>query len=135
MPSPFVDLNQATLFGDRSRPRDRAPRVADELFDALMHVTKTNAASLTASGRGMANRHLKELRNAGATPAEVLRRSQVYVERFRSTPTSGALTRHWASLESSPLAARKTSQERVEPLSPERRAEIAARMRQYLDER
>lgn len=127
--------DQLHLFGSGNHPsRPRAKRECDPLFDALMFVTKTNPAHLTASGRGMANRALKELRQAGATPPEILHRSRVYVERFRHTPTAGALVRHWASLSERPSQPRMAAR-RVEPLvSAERRSELAQRARAWISE-
>lgn len=134
-PRPWVDASQATLFGEGSKPRDRKPRERDELFDALVYVTKTNPAGLTASGRGMLNRALKELRAVGATPEEIVNRSRVYVEKWRHTPTAGALSRQWATLEESPLAARKVPQRPAHGVSAEARADLAARMRAWMQER
>lgn len=132
---PFVDLNQATLFGENSRPRERKPREPDHLWDALCHVCKIQTSSMTASSRGITNRALKELRDAGATPGDILERGRAYVERFRSTPTPQALARQWPGLAVRPRAPIQAPPVVFEPLSPEERAEIAARMRQFMDER
>ena len=132
MPVPFIDPSQATLFGEGSRPAQRKPRQADPLFDAITYVCKINPQSLTASGRGQINRNLKELRAVGATPEQIVRRSQVYVEKWRHTPTPAALTRQWAALEESPLAARVVVTPAEEPVSAERRSEIAQQLRAWL---
>lgn len=124
---------QIPLFGPGARPERRRIRQPDPLFDALCFVTKTSASHLTVSNRGMLNRALKELRTVGATPEDILKRSQVYVERFRQTPTPGALVRHWASLSESPVAVRRVAREVTPLVSPERRSEIAQRLRAWLE--
>lgn len=125
--------DQLHLFGEGGHPsRPRQAKPSDPLFDALMQVTKTNPHTLTASGRGMANRALKEIRNAGGTPPEILHRSRAYVERFRHTPTPGALARHWASLEVRPHAARQIAPlEAQAPSQALSRSELTARAKAY----
>jgi hypothetical protein len=126
--------DQERLFPDDgpAGPAGRAKRERDPLWDALCFVCKINPQHLTISGRGMLNRALKEIRDAGGTPPDVLHRAQAYQERFSGVPTPGALARHWASLETRPRAVRK-----VEPApEPETtkfldRQELARRAREY----
>jgi hypothetical protein len=134
MGQPWND--QPTLFGEGSRPRERAPRAADPLWDALCFVCKLQQSSMTASSRGITNRALKELRDAGATPEDIILRSQAYVERFRSTPTPQALARQWPGLSGRPTAARRVEPRPVEALvSTERMRELGKRARSWLEER
>lgn len=131
MSRPFVDQQQATLFGDGSRPRERKPRERDLLFEALAFVCKINTSQLTASNRGMLNRALKEIRDVGATPEMVLHRAEVYRHKWSHVPTPGALARHWASLGVSPLAVRTIAPEPAHGVTAERRREIAERLRAW----
>lgn len=134
-PLPFVDPTQATLFGEGSRPRDRKPRERDEHWEALLLVCRMQASSMTASSRGMTNRALKEIRDAGATPGEILERGRAYEERFRSTPTAMALARQWPGLAVRPRKPIEAPPRVFEPASPESRQELAQRMRAWMEER
>lgn len=134
-PLPFVDPSQATLFGEGSRPRERKPRQRDPLWDAVVYCCKIHEASLTASGRGMTNRAVKELRDAGATPEQVVARSRVYIEKWRQTPTAAALARQWATLTESPLRVRVAPLAASESVTAERRAELAQRARAWMEGR
>jgi hypothetical protein len=132
---PFISAEQATLFGTGSAPRQAKPRAADPLWDALVFVCKMQTSGMTASSRGMTNRALKELREAGATPAEVLERSRSYVERYRHTPTPMALARQWPTLAVRPRAVLRAQPQVFEPASVESRQELAQRMRAWMEER
>jgi hypothetical protein len=113
--------DQLDIFGNTTVPA-RPARQRDPLFDAVCQVCKINPHSLTQSGRGMLNRALKELRAVEARPEDVMHRSRAYVERFRHTPTPGALARHWASLEVRPHAAR-----RIEAPEPQNRSQALSK--------
>jgi hypothetical protein len=130
--------DQLHLFGaggGPSRPRPTKPRERDELWEAVLCVCRLQQSSMTASSRSITNRAVKEIRATGATPGDVLRRSRVYVEKYRQTPTAQALARQWPGLAESPLAARRVQSEAEPPLTPERRAEVASRLRAWMDER
>lgn len=133
---PFVD--QMMLFGDHghpSRPRERTPRARDPLWDALCHVCRLQTSSMTASSRGITNRALKELRDAGASEGDILERGRAYVERFQGTPTPQSLARQWPGLAVRPRAPIQARPAVFEPLSPEERSQIAQRMRAILEDR
>lgn len=136
---PFIDSQQATLWGEGSKPRERKPREADPLFDALVYVCKINPMGLTASGRGMLNRALKEIRDVGGTPEQIVARSRAYSERFKHVPTPGALARHWAALETRPQAVRRVTPSEAEraaqTVSVEQLRSLAARGRSWMAER
>lgn len=102
---------QQPLFGEEPERKPRAQRAPDPLFDALAFVCSIKPAELTVSGRGQLNRALKEIRDTGATPGEILRRSRAYRERFNHTPTPGALARHWAGLATRAQAVREVTQQ------------------------
>jgi hypothetical protein len=76
-----------------------AARKRDELFDAVTEACGIEVATITPSGRGKVNKALKELRDVGATPADVRDRAQRYRRRWPNvslTPT--ALAGHWGEL-------------------------------------
>jgi len=76
----------------RTRPRDL-------LWEAVLDVCGVDPAALTSAFRGGANRAVKELRDAGATPEQVRDRAAEYRRRFDTaalTPT--ALAKHWPTL-------------------------------------
>lgn len=131
-------MDQLHLFGAAgapTRPRERAPRAADPLWDALCHVCKLHQASMTTSSRGITNRALKEIRATGATPGDVLERGRAYVERFRSTPTPQALARQWPGLATRPQATRPAAAALPASATPEQRSELAAKMRAWMEAR
>lgn len=71
----------------------------DELWEALIESLGWNRNEITTSQRGPMNRALKELREVGATPAEIKRRAAVYADRFAGlTLTPAALAKWWPEL-------------------------------------
>ena len=121
-----------TLFPTEAGKAKRQKREPDPLFDALVFVCKIKPLELTVSGRGMLNRALKEIREAGGTPPEVVFRAQAYQERFSGVPTPGALARHWAALSTRPRAARThPPPPKVEESEFLDRQELARRAREY----
>jgi hypothetical protein len=132
--------DQLHLFGEgghASRPKPRAARAPDPIFDALCHVCAITPARLTASGRGMLNRACKELREAQATPSEIVSAAQAYRERWNHTPTPGALARHFAGLQRRPAAVveRLPQGSNSETVPIERLRELAERGRSWMADR
>lgn len=128
---------QATLFGEGSRPKVRTLRRPDEMFEAMALTCGIKPTELTASGRGQLNRALAEVRGAGATAPMILQRGAAYRERFKHIPTPGALSRHWASLSVRPVLV--VSVPRAAAVEPEGdyipREELARRARCWAEER
>jgi hypothetical protein len=74
--------------------KTRRPR--DLLYDAWVEVW---GEPQTTSERGRLNRALKELREIGASPAEVRRVLASYDREFRNVPRSPqGVTRNWSAL-------------------------------------
>lgn len=125
-PSHPCDTSVAHNHNQRPKTKDQQPRAKstgkpaqtrkpDELWDALVDQLGLEAGGITKSRRGRLNAALAQLREVGATPAELIRRSKEY---RRVHPewefTETALATHWASL------ARKKPVERIaEPADPE----------------
>lgn len=71
----------------------------DEVWEALIEVMGWNRNEITAPMRGILNRAVRDLKEVGATRAEIIRRAAVYADRFSGavlTPTS--LTKWWAEM-------------------------------------
>ena len=84
----------------------KAPRANDLLFDALVMVCKINPKALTSSARGAANRAIKELRQVGAEPEQIIQAASAYRLRYPdSAVTPSALAKHWPSLLEAPAPA------------------------------
>ena len=77
-------------------PRKRKP---DPLWDTMLAVCGIDGSTLTKTGRGQVNAALKELREIGATPADIDSKAKAYRKTWPDvslTPT--ALVKHWGSL-------------------------------------
>lgn len=77
-------------------PRQRKP---DPLWDTMLAVCGIDGSTLTKTGRGQVNAALKELREIGATPADIDSKAKAYRKTWPDvslTPT--ALVKHWGSL-------------------------------------
>jgi len=77
-------------------PRQRKP---DPLWDTMLAVCGIDGSTLTKTGRGQVNAALKELREIGATPADIDSKAKAYRKTWPDvslTPT--ALAKHWGSL-------------------------------------
>ena len=77
-------------------PRQRKP---DPLWDTMLAVCGIDGSTLTKTGRGQVNAALKELREIGATPADIEGKAKAYRKTWPDvslTPT--ALVKHWGSL-------------------------------------
>jgi hypothetical protein len=85
----------------------KAPRARDALFDALVLVCQIDPKALTSSARGAANRAIKELREVGAEPEQIVQAARAYRTRYPGAAvTPSALAKHWPSLlEGSPAPA------------------------------
>jgi len=76
--------------------RERAP---DELWDSLVAALDLAPDEITKQRRGKLNAAVKELRDVGATPAEVKRRARRYQREHPDWAfTEMALVGHWAAL-------------------------------------
>ena len=77
----------------------KAPRARDQLFDALVMVCQIDPTALTSSARGAANKAIKELREVGAEPEQVVQAASAYRLRYPGAAvTPSALAKHWPSL-------------------------------------
>ena len=85
----------------------KAPRARDALFDALVEVCQIDPKALTSSARGAANRAIKELREVGAEPEQIVQAARAYRTRYPGAAvTPSALAKHWPRLlEGSPATA------------------------------
>jgi len=70
----------------------------DELWDMMLHVCGYQYDELTPSARGWVNQGVKELRDIGASPDELLKRSRKYWHKFKRRPSPSAISKHWSSL-------------------------------------
>jgi len=80
-------------------PVAAAPRKTDELWDTMLSVCGIDPTTLTRTARGQINKALKELREIGATPADLKAKAVAYRKTWPGmslTPT--ALVKHWAQL-------------------------------------
>ena len=88
--------NQEPKRTSTTKPRERVP---DDLWDALVAALDLEPDGITKSRRGKLNAALRDLREVGATPAEVTRRAKRYQREHPDWPfTENALASHWASL-------------------------------------
>lgn len=99
---PAPDLTEPK--NTKPEPENLAPKSArerDELFEATAEVCGIDwQRDLTDHARGPLNTAVKQLREVGATPAEVRRRAQNWPGLFeRATLTPPALAKHWPQLE------------------------------------
>lgn len=86
-----------TDFLDDPPPPAPKPRPRDEIWDALLALFP--APVLTKTQRGAYNAAVKELKQLGATPAEIRRRAERWGHVFpRATLTPNALVKHWHRL-------------------------------------
>jgi len=88
----------------------RSPsRAQDEVWDAVIGACGLTDHSPTASERGAWNRAVKEMKAAGATPAEISRRARAYRKAWPGVSlTPQALARHWSECVAGPGAAAPT---------------------------
>lgn len=71
----------------------------DEVWEGLIEAMGWDRNEITAPMRGVLNRAVRDLKEVGATRAEILRRASVYADRFSGaslTPT--ALVKWWAEM-------------------------------------
>lgn len=96
---------QPTLTGDPppgngQKPRRRRP---DPIFDALMEALGWDPGELTHTSRGQANRAVKELRDAGASPEGIRARADRYRRTWPDCSlTPSALVKHYTALGAKP---------------------------------
>ena len=79
----------------------KAPRPADPLWDTMLAVCRIDSRTITGSERGRINKALKDLREVGATPAELESKAAAYRKKYPEvamTPT--ALAANWSQLAS-----------------------------------
>lgn len=74
-------------------------RRRDPLWEELLSSCGIDATALTESGRGAANRALRQLQQVGADADQIRRRATEYRRRFQLPITPAALAKHWASLD------------------------------------
>ena len=87
-------------------PRDRQP---DPLWDAMLAACGINGKTITKTGRGQVNAALKELREIGATPADIDAKAKVYRKTWPDASlTPSALVKHWAALATKAEQVRRT---------------------------
>lgn len=80
-----------------------SPRPPDPLWDALMAVCHIDTTAIPPSARGAYNHAVKELRDLGATPPDIVRRGATYRQKWpQTTLTPTALAKHWAELTPTP---------------------------------
>jgi hypothetical protein len=112
-------------------PAPAVAREPDLLFEAVCEVTDTDWHSLTESARKRLNRMVKELRQVGATPADVRARSRRYHERYPDTVlTDTALSKWWATLgdpvSREPEESDYPAEPEPQPMDPEGQAKLHA---------
>lgn len=91
----------------KAAPRQRA---RDLLFDAMTDACGIIQTEMTRTLHGQASKAVKELRGAGATPDEVLRRAEVYRATYPdSSLTPAALCKHWAMMREAPVPRQRKS--------------------------
>jgi hypothetical protein len=73
-----------------------APRRRDELFETVAEVSGIDWRGLTKSARGSLNAAVKQIREAGATPKDVLIRAENWPYDVPITPPG--LAKHWPAL-------------------------------------
>lgn len=89
-------LNQSQLNESQSLAAAAAIRPRDPIWDVLAAGFGDPA---TSSERGKRNRAVKELRDAGATPDQIIRRADAWPHHFPgATLTDTALVKHWTQL-------------------------------------
>lgn len=79
-------------------PKARPERTRDLSWEALLDVCGITQSDLTNTGRGVANKALKELKAAGADPDEIRERAAEFQRRYQLPLTPSALTKHWGAL-------------------------------------
>lgn len=90
------------------------PRAKDELWDAVMEVCGLTDRTPTKSERGGWNKAVKELRDIGATAADIHARAKAYRKNWPNVSlTPNALARRWN--ECAPSAPKKTQTHTVDP--------------------
>jgi DNA-binding transcriptional MocR family regulator len=74
----------------------------DELFQAIVGACGMDYAEMTEPQRKRTAVALAQLRKVGASPDEIHRRAEVYLQKHTSALTPTALSSQWASLRESP---------------------------------
>lgn len=100
----------------QNTPSPRSARTRDELFEKVVEVCGHELEGLTRSERGRINRAVKEIREAGGTPALVDHAVRAWRARYPDaslTPT--ALSSHWSTLAHG--VPRRTSRPSLEPVA------------------
>lgn len=110
-PTPLVSGGHPTSVpAEGTRPIELEPTTADaekrggksiseQLWDTLCLVCKINSDEVTKTGRGELNSAVRELKDVGATPQEILRRSVAWKRQYPNIAlTPSALKKHWGHL-------------------------------------
>jgi hypothetical protein len=78
--------------------KENALRKKDELFEAVASECGISLTGMTRSARGQLNKAVKELREVGATEAQVKAKAKAYRQQYpNATLTPTALVKHWSS--------------------------------------
>ena len=88
--------------GDKSatlQEKQKRPRKKDPLWDALVEVMGNNPDEFTKAERSKWNSACKQLRDAGATPEEIKKRSIEFMRRYPDCAiTPNGIATNWSSL-------------------------------------
>ena len=83
----------------REEAKPKAARPEDPLWNAMLAACGIDGTTITKTGRGQVNAALKELREIGATPADIDAKAKVYRKTWPDASlTPSALVKHWAAL-------------------------------------
>jgi hypothetical protein len=96
--------------GGRERTEAKT-RPRDDVWDATLAACDIDPDQLTASARGRLNRDVKELRDIGATPAEIQRRAGNWTGSYALTPH--ALVGNWPTLDKRALTEHERDREAI----------------------
>ena len=91
-------------------------RKRDYLFEAVIRVAGWEQKQLTDSARGSVNKAVREIREVGGTPDEVIAKGRRYWTRYPNAkprrPSPATLARHWPALvDSSPMGVPQPAEE------------------------
>ena len=93
----------------REEAKPKAPRPEDPLWNAMLAACGIDGKTITKTGRGQVNAALKELREIGATPADIDAKAKVYRKTWPDASlTPSALVKHWAALATKAEQVRRT---------------------------
>lgn len=108
-----IDIAAPAGDGDLAAPKpDRKPRSPDLHWEAL--ASWMGCKPETDSERGAWNKALKQLKQAGATPEDILRRGTWYEQTYlgiQKTPTG--LVKHWGELANGPRVPTRSDQDQT----------------------